>query len=494
MKKNGSIGSIESTESIEPAAVALPSSPEGWGFPDGCTFEFLPRRGITKETHEFFNVRTRIGPDGQPLVVEYRWSNGAVQYRWIGEKKFRVQGPYSEAGGWGRDFFPAGSAKMITITEGLDDAMAAWQMLGRHPVYAVKSVATAVSDCKKDFDYLNSFERIYLTLDSDKPGQDASKKIAKLFDFNKVYHVKLAPLKDACEYLEQGKEKEFKNVWWNSSRFLPEGIISSWEQIDEVIDKENSEAGLPWPFKRLQYLTGGIKPSTTYLITGLEGIGKTEFFHAIEYHLAVTDPDANIGIIHIEERQSDNIKKLVGYHIRKPILLEEYAIPPEEVKRLYREVSRRPDRLHFYKHFGSNDPEVILTVIRCMAAAVKCKYIFLDNITMVVTGLNTEDERKELDYISTRLEMMVKELGFTLFLISHENDLEQTRGSRNISKVADVWINMKRDIKEANEFKRNSLYLTLNKGRGCRGTGPAGVLYYNPDRGVLEELEDELPV
>jgi twinkle protein len=72
----------------------------------------------------------------------------------------------------------------------------------------------------------------------------------------------------------------------------------------------------------------------------------------------------------------------------------------------------RDDRLYLYKHFGSDDPSVILDTIRYMVSARNCRIVFLDHITMVVTGLHSDDERKTLDYLSTRLAMMVEEHQF----------------------------------------------------------------------------------
>lgn len=461
--------------------------------PQNFTLEYQPRRGLTKETHEFFRAKTRVAPDGQPVAVEYPFANGAKQVRRLSEKAFFAEGPISQASGWAIDRFTPGQSKSITITEGMDDAMSVWQMLGKYPVYAVKSASSALKDVRADYEALNAYERIYLCLDNDEPGQKATREIASVFGFNKVYHVKLAPHKDANDFLKAGKLTEFKNAWYNATRFLPEGVVSSFSEIDAILDNANKEPGHPWPFKTLNYLTDGIKRGRSYLLSGLEGIGKTEFFHAVEYHLAVSDPDANIGIIHLEEPTDENIKKLVSYKLKVPVLFNDSGVSNEEVKATYRSIAGREDRLHIYNHFGSDEPDILLSKIRFLVAAAGCKYIFLDNITIIATGRTQEDERKELDYLSTQLEMMVKELKFALIFISHENDSLGTRGSKNISKVCDVWINMTRDIKAEDEHTRNIQSLTIFKGRGCRGTGPAGRLFYDPATATLADYSEELP-
>lgn len=463
------------------------------------SYEYMARRGITKETHEFFGVKTQVNSNGEPVSVAYPFDGGNAKVRLLAAKRFHWVGPNpsSVKGGWDTTKFPAGSAKAITIVEGEDDRMSAYQMLGRYPVYSVKNAATALSDVRADFEYLNSFGKIYLALDNDEPGNRASAAIAACFDFKKVYHVKLTPYKDATDFLEAGKQQEFKNAWYGAGHFLPEGVVSSLNDIDAILDAETDNPGVPWPFKTLQERTDGIKPGRSYLLTGLEGIGKTEFFHAVEYHLGVEHPDDNMAIIHLEEPLEDGIKKKAGYALKVPTLFADSTVSKSEIKSAYHNWARKDDRIYFYNFFGSDDPDTLLAKIRFFVAACGCKWVFLDNITITATGRQMDDERRELDYLSTKLEMMVKELKFTLFVISHENDFGQTRGSRNITKVFDVWINMKRDIGASDEYSRNQQFLTLLKGRGCRGTGPAGVLVYDPGTATLSEpssLQPELPV
>ncbi len=148
------------------------------------------------------------------------------------------------------------------------------------------------------------------------------------------------------------------------------------------------------------------------------------------------------------------------------------------------------DRLHIYGHFGSDDPDVIINTIRFLVAVCGCKYIFLDHISIVVSGLDEEDERKALDRISTKLAMLANDLEFSLVLVSHVNDHGQTRGSRNISKVAHKWVHLDRDVKAADELTRNTTYLTVNKNRGGHETGPAGRLYFDPNTYILKEIEE----
>jgi KaiC/GvpD/RAD55 family RecA-like ATPase len=448
---------------------------------------------------EFWDVLTKINPDGEPIELGYPYGAEGHKIRRLNPEnkrdKYTVRGSIKDAPLLGIEKFPPGCAQAITIVEGEGDLLAFTEVFGRKaPVVCLKNgAASARRDIVNHRDHINSFEKIYLALDGDEAGQNAVRAIAGLFDANKLYHVRFEGGKDPLEFVETGLGEQFKRMWWNSKRFLPDNIKSTFDEFDKVLDEAKNEPGHPWPFDRLSYLTGGIKLGRSYLVSGLEGIGKTEFFHAVENHLLSTTDD-NIAIIHIEEPLDENLKRKAGFVLKQPVHFADSTATPNDIKEAYRKLFRRSDRVHFYNHFGSDDPDTILDVVRSLVVVGGCKYVFLDNITFLVTGRTEEDERKTLDYLSSKLEMMVKELKFALVFISHENDFEKTRGSRNISKVADVWINLKRNIEDADPILRNVMALTIKKGRGCRGTGPAGHLVLDTETYILKELKDEVPV
>lgn len=453
------------------------------------TYQYVPWRGVSKATMEYFKVSTKVDDHGTPVQIKFPYGEDAGKVRDIAEKNFHAVGDMRNATLFGKDRFPAASSRSITITEGELDALSVYQMLGSgYPVVSVRSASSAEADCKRERDYLNSFERVYLCFDNDSPGQEAVKKVARLFDFNKVYHVKLSDYKDANAYLEAGKGEVFKRVWWNSRRFLPEGILSSYSEFDSIIDQERGSQAATYPFATMQDLTYGIRTGEVILFTAQEGIGKTEIIRAIEAHLLRTT-DFNLGIIHLEEDKARNLKGLAGYELGQPCHLPDSQISNDDIKEAIRKLTKRDERIHIYNHFGSDDPEVILDTIRFLATACDCKFIFLDHITMVVSGLGDEDERKALDYVSTRLAMMVKELDFALFLVSHVNDEGKTRGSRNISKIADCWIHLDRDKSAPTEEQRNTTHLSFNKNRFGARTGPGGKLYFDLDTFNIQELD-----
>jgi len=455
------------------------------------TFEYLPWRGITRETMAFFGISTSVAPDGQPTAIAFPYPTTAKKIKSLVIPKgepyhYRTEGPMSEPSLFGMDKFPAGSAKAITITEGEHDAASVYQLMGGYPVVSVRSSSSARKDCSAFHKYLDSFDKIYLALDDDEPGRKAASQIAELFDFNKIYFVQLGGLKDANAYLTAGKEKEFRAVWYNAKRYLPEGIVSGYDAFARAIAAEKERPFRRYPWDKLQAVTRGIRRPELILVTAQEGIGKTEFIRSLEHHY-LTTTDARLATIHLEESTGEQLKRLSSYKLKVPAHFEGAASDEEINKALVDITGNDPDRLHIYEHPDVDDPNVVLERIRFFVTILGCEVIFLDHLSQLVSGLKEEDERKLLDYLATKLARMVKTYNFTCFVISHINDDGQTRGSRYIGKVANTRIDLSRKLLEEDDNERNKMFLSVPKNRFGATTGPGGVLFFDVSSFTLGE-------
>lgn len=449
-------------------------------------FELRDYRGFSLNTLRRYGVLTKVGLSEESLGVIYPYSESASKVR-LFPKKFFTQGNISDAGCFGKLAFNAGEALAITITEGEDDALAAFEMLGsKYPVLSVQSASSAKKNLITDYDYVNSFDKIYLCFDNDEAGEKAHAACSTLFDFKKVYKVPLTKYKDAQQYHEAKETKAFLSAWHNAKRYQPDNLISSFAEFDEIIAEEVKRSEVTYPFPSLNDKLYGIRGGEIVLITAPSGVGKTEFVRSIEHHL-LKSTDANIGIIHLEENKARTIKGLVGYELGLPVHLPTIKSDPKDLQDVFHKLCSNRERLFLYNHFGSDDPDVVLSNIRFMVSACDCKYVVLDHITMVVTGSETEDERRQLDYLATKLRMLVEELGFTLFLVSQLNDDGRTRGSRTIHHIADAHITLSRNPLAEYEQERNKTLLTLTKNRFGSITGKACTLKFNPQTFRLAE-------
>lgn len=459
------------------------------GLMTGFTFEYLPYRGVSKDTMRFFDCKTKIDSEGKPISLGFQYGD-TYKVRTLDQKGFYWSYPNGKetAKGtlYGRDKFAASPRRTITITEGELDALSLYEVL-RSPVVSVKSASSAVTDVGLERSWLNEFDRIYLCFDADEAGRRATQAVAKLFDPNKLYDVRFpgGGRKDANDYLRSGERDELAQLWNNARRYLPEQIISTFTEFEKVIG-EIPRNGVAYPWPTLTYMTYGIRTGESVLLTAQEGVGKTEVMHAILHNLLIRTDEA-IGCIFLEEPKKRLLQAIAGIDLQRPVHLPDSGVSDEETLHALRRVVQEDERLHVYSHFGSDDPEVIIDTIRFLVSARKCRRILLDHITMVVSGLAGDNERRALDYLSTRLEMLVKELDFSLIVVSHVNDEGLTRGSRNISKIADIRIDLTRDIQSADPIVRRTMHLMVSKNRFCGRTGPAGTLLFNPETYTLSE-------
>lgn len=442
-------------------------------------------RGISKKTAQFYNIHTKF-VDGEEYERAFNYGKAWKVKNVANKRKQRCEGDFRAAGLYGQNLFDPGSLPSVTIFEGEEDAAAGYEMLrGRSACVSLKSGAgSAFRDLSRPdiYDYLNSFERIYICFDNDEPGQAAVKSIQGLFDFRKVYHVKITKYKDANDYLQEGEADAFEATWKSAKRFVPDNIISSFDDIRKTLEESKDDQIGTYPFEGLNEKLYGVFAGDVVVIKAMEGVGKTEFFRAFEHHLLKTT-EHPIGIIHLEEDNATTIKAIAGYELGVPAVLPDCGLSREDILDGYRKAVRDDEgRIHIHSSFDIEDEGSFLGNIRFLVSAAGCRFIFLDHISWLATGGEDEDERKKLDRISQKLKLLAKELKFALIMISHVNDNGQTRGSRNISKVANVVISLDRDVNAGS----NTTKFLVEKARLGGRTGPAGQGYFHVMTGKLE--------
>lgn len=458
------------------------------------SYQYIPLRGLTAESLAKYSAKTKVDAEGKPIEIGFRYPNGAYKVRDLEKKEFRaVASPSGEsissAGLFGSDVFSAGSHRYVTITEGEFDAIALHQVLGG-PVVSVQSATSAARDVTAARSWINSHEGIYLCFDADAAGRRAVADVARLFDYNKVFDVKLTRHKDANAYVEAGEGEELRKVWWNARKYQPDSIISTLSDFKTILESKPVSWGTPYPWPTLNAMTYGIRTGESVLITAQEGVGKTEIMHAIE-HKILKETDHAVGAIFLEEPKHKHLQILAGIELGKPVHLPDQGGTTTEIYGAIQDLVRTDGRLNVYNHFGSDDPNSLLDAIRFLVSSMGCRYILLDHITMACSGLASEqDERRALDYIATRLEVMVVELDFALIVVSHINDDGKTRGSRMISKLANIRIDASRDTLAEDIVERHTIDLVMPKNRPAQKTGRAGRLIYYPEKCLLTERTD----
>lgn len=459
------------------------------------TMEYRDLRNISRRTMEMYGVETKCY-DGVPYSVgfPYHGDNGefAVKVRVLENKDHHIIGEFRKTNLFGQHLFDPGSKPSITIFEGEFDAMAGYELLRGNS--ACVSIRSGAGSARRDFerrrdlyDYVNSFDKIYLCMDNDKPGKEALKSLQGLFDFKKVYVVPITKYKDANDYLVARAGEEFEAVWKSSRRFSPDNIRNSFDDIEKALDEQQEDKLGDYPWPDVNENLYGIFAGEVIVVKAGEGVGKTEHFRALEYHLLKTTKYP-IGIIHLEEDNATTIKAIAGYELSVPATLPDSGLSRKDIMAGYRNaVGDDEQRVHIHSSFDIEDIESFLGNIRYLVSAAGCRFVFLDHISWLATGGGDNDqERKKLDYISQSLKLLAKELRFALIMISHINDDGKTRGSRNITKVANTVIHLERAVREGGMTTQ----LVIEKARLGGRSGPSGKTQFNRTTGKLEVYQE----
>lgn len=172
------------------------------------------------------------------------------------------------------------NARDIIITEGEIDAMS-WAAYG----YAAMSVPFGGGKGGKqnwiesEFERLERFERIYISTDMDKPGDEAAGEIAARLGRHRCYRVEL-PMKDANECLVSGiGEFAMGEALQNAKALDPEGLRRPLDYQDKVVNlfwpAHEQEVGYPVPYGKL---SGKLlfRPAEMTLWSGAAGSGKSQ--------------------------------------------------------------------------------------------------------------------------------------------------------------------------------------------------------------------------
>ena len=467
----------------------------------------ITERKISRETCEFFGVTTTNSDKPEVYKHHYPYydSEGnhvATKLRRVADKSFSVEGKTGKALLFGQQLFSSNNAKIITICEGEIDALSIYEMMlpKSYPVVSVRTgAAGAFTDCKKQYEFINSFEKIYLCFDNDEPGREASRRVAELFPPKKVHIINLG-LKDPNDYLIQNKQKDFTDRFWSAQTYTPEGIILG-ENTWDLIANEKVIESIPYPWDGMNSMTYGMRLGELCTYTAGSGIGKSSVMRELAYHIIKTSGHS-VGCLFLEECIERTTKGIMSVHANKPLHLQ-FCESTMEEKRAAWEATLGTNKIRMWDHFGSTDIDNIIAKVQYLASGLDCKFIILDHLTMIVSAMAGDNERRAIDSIMTRLRTLVQEQNIHLMLVSHLSrkassdsgheegaivSLSQLRGSHGIAQLSDFCFSLERNGQAEDMQKRNQTTVRILKNRFSGETGPCCWLQWDKDTGRLTEI------
>lgn len=467
------------------------------GLVDDFEISDLPTRRISEETCRKWGYGQATYKRKLVQVANYRDLEGTVVAQKIrtASKDFVWTGDASKVGLYGQWLW-RGHGKKVVITEGELDALSVSEAQdNKWPVVSIPNGAqSAAKSISKAIDWLEQYEQVVFMFDMDEPGQKAARECALLLSPGKAWIASL-PLKDASEMLQAGKRAELIQAIWDAKQYRPDGVIAGVDLWD-AIEKVDAKDSLPYPWGPLQDKTRGCRRGEIVTVTAGTGVGKSEVVRQIAAHFHDNHGES-VGYIALEESPTRTALGLMGIHLKKRIHISPDEIPLKDRERAFK-ATVGSGRYFFFDHWGSLDSANLLARIRYMVRACGCSTIILDHVSIVVSGIQTDDERKTIDTLMTSLRSMVQEMDVRMIVISHlkrvdgktheeggQISLNHLRGSGSIAQLSDLVVGLERNQQDPHEQHITGIRVLKNRFTG--DTGPAGSLKYDTETGLLSE-------
>lgn len=447
-------------------------------------------KGVSKETALKWNYTVeKINGVIVEISTYLDKSNDLIAQK-INHRDGRVElvGDFSKAQLYGQWLFNGGK-KLIVVKDELDALSVAQINEYKYPVVAFNPQLNPKDSLKKELEWIETFSEVVFLLPKEdrKIAEDCSSLLspgkAKIASLNTTVN----------DYLINNKGYEVTDAIFKAKTHRLDGIVNSRDILDLV--KVKPVKGLQLPYPEFNKMTLGIRKKELWVVCAGSSVGKSSWFAEVAYEIAVNQ-NKKIAYIALEESVGQSGQRFISIKLNKPIHINRDGVDDTDIEKAFDE-TLASGNVEFYDHFGSLESENLISKIRYLIKACGCEYVFLDHISMAVSGLSDGDERRIIDNLMTKLRSLVEETGAWLGVISHltrskngasheeggQTSLSQLRGSHSIAQLADMVIGIERDLQSSEVGKYSKLRILKNRYTGQCGV--ADTLRFNPVTGRL---------
>lgn len=509
------------------------------------------KRGISLQTMITFGVRASCSEEDGETITAYYFPSHNQDGNITGYAKQDLTIPKGEKYHWstigevtiknkmfGQNVCEStnNQRKDLIITEGQWDCLTAYQarlfsinksnFAGKMKPFVVSvpmGTKTAKDSVIVNKKFITSFSNIILHLDNDeatpeelKRGVVKGKEATQEIISSLIGEVKLSQFphedgyKDASDYLQKAdgnREKAFQALellagkYRNAKSVSTEKIVTARDVSVETILKPMVKGIELTEFPKLNDMLYTLRPRELTLITASSGAGKTTVCAKIG--ASARKQNKKVGNIFLEESVDKTLQRYVASSLN--VGFKEFRRNPlgcgvseEKIREKYAEF-QQDDNLVLLDHFGSLPIEELMSKIKFMHLVDGCDLIILDHLSMVISGSDITDERKELDKVMTALASFCSANDVHVVVVVHINrtgnpvqapkgkedepfwvkiNLNSLRGSGGLEQMA--WNVLALEREHLPDRKRGRVRFTLLKNREGAELGEADTFKINP--------------
>ncbi|CAH9013331.1 DNA primase/helicase [Vibrio phage 277E43-1] len=392
--------------------------------------------------------------------------------------------------------------------------------------------------------FIRSFKDICCVLDNDsateverakgiKKGKEGTEDVAAYLLSQEFYVVNFPEeIKDIRQWVATHPREFAKAVSFNKIKYSPEKVISLQEVSVEDLRKKK-KVGLPLKyFPKLTDTLFGLTSAELITVLGPSGSGKSTVTRYMEKDIidylrhglpeGYFDPESanmvngkarlddyiegeKLGVIRLEEDKEEAINSWYGMELGynpKNFANDPEAFIDQEQHAAIHKQWQEEDIVRVLDHFGSIPIDELLNKFKQLMA-FGCRWFVLDHISMVISGLRTGDERKELDIVMTHLAAFCKQHNVTILMVSHMSRIqfkppldketgeqlpffypvrkENLRGSASLEQLS--WSVIAVEPEELPNRSRGRVRLVSLKNRRGKKLGNADTLWMEEETG-----------
>lgn len=429
-------------------------------------------RGVTRQTCEKFGVRAAVSEKDGKTVVAYYFPSLNSRGEVTGFMKQDLTKPKDEGGHWtavgkvgiNNKLFGQDIAEQInrkhtnfTVTEGQWDCLSVYQSQlksledtkyeGQEPFVVSIPLGTknSVEALLHNKDFVKSFDSMTIFFDDDSctpaeikkgimRGKEAREAVAAAF-IGEVNLFSVLPqygYKDANDYLQDYNEAIgdltarqlalAKLVQFDRKPLITEKIIKASDISFEEIMTPREKGVMLEDFPMLMEKIQGFRKRELVVLTSPSGVGKSSITSKMAS--AFLDAGERVGMAYLEEETKETVQRLIAERLKVNYLKfksNPLSVATEsQIKEAYDFVANQ-ERLTLLSHFGSMPINELMQKVKHMYFIEGCNWIIIDHITLIVSGADVVDERKEIDTVMTELASFCASHDVCVILVSHIN-------------------------------------------------------------------------